>query len=64
MEDGFSWGIFVSGGWTVSIKFVKNMIAEIFSIKTLSFWKNLDDGETERGPENGEHSFWAVDRLP
>jgi hypothetical protein len=43
MGDDFSSSIFVSGGWTDSIHFVKNMIAEIFSIKTMSFWKNLDE---------------------
>jgi hypothetical protein len=64
MEDDFSANIFVSGGWTDSINFVKNMIAEIFGIKTISFWKNLDKGETELGPGNGEHSFWAADCLP
>jgi hypothetical protein len=48
MEDGFSSSFFVSGGWTDSINFVKNMIAEMFSIKTMSFWKNLDNGKTER----------------
>jgi hypothetical protein len=42
MEDNFSSSIFVSGGWTDSINFIKNMIAEIFSIKAISFWKNLD----------------------
>jgi hypothetical protein len=57
MQDNFSLGIFVSGGWTDSINFVKNMIAEISSIKTISFWKNLDKGKTERGAENGQHSF-------
>jgi hypothetical protein len=31
----FSSSIFVSGGWTNSITFVKNMIAKIFSIKTM-----------------------------
>jgi hypothetical protein len=40
------------------------MIAEIFTIKTMSFWKNLDEEKTERGPENSEHSFWAADCLP
>jgi hypothetical protein len=60
----FSSCIFVTGGWTDSINFVKNMITEIFSIKTMSFSKNLDEGKTERGPETGEHSFWAVDCLP
>jgi hypothetical protein len=64
MEDDFSSSIFVSGGWTDSINFVKNMIAKMFSMKTMSFWKNLDDGETEWGPENGEYSFWAADYLP
>jgi hypothetical protein len=64
MEDDFSSSIFVSGGWTDSINFVKNMIAEILSIKTMSFWKNLDQGETKRGPENSEHSFWDADCLP
>jgi hypothetical protein len=64
MEDDFSSGIFVNGGWTDSINFVKNIITEIFSIKTMSFWKNLDEGETEQGPENGEHSFLAADCLP
>jgi hypothetical protein len=63
MEDDFSSSIFVSGGWTDSINFVNNMIAEIFSIKMMSFWKNLDEEPTERGPENGEHSFWAADCL-
>jgi hypothetical protein len=46
MEDDFSPSIFVSGGWTDSINFVKNMIAEIFSIKTMSFWKNVDEGKS------------------
>jgi hypothetical protein len=45
MEDKFSSSIFLNGGWTDSINFVKNMIAEIFSIKTMSFWKNLDEGK-------------------
>jgi hypothetical protein len=63
-KDDFSLSIFVSGGWTDLIDFVKNMIAEICSIKTMSFWKNLDEGETERGLENGEHSFWVADCLP
>jgi hypothetical protein len=63
MEDDFSSSTFVSG-WADSMNFVKNMIAEIFSIKTMSFWKNLDEGKTERGPENGDHSFWAADCLP
>jgi hypothetical protein len=52
MQDDFSLTIFVRGGWTDSINFVKNMIAEIFSMKAMSFWKNLDKGETERGQEN------------
>jgi hypothetical protein len=52
-----------SGGWTDSTNFVKNMIAKMFSIKAISFWNNLDKGETGRGPENGEHTFWA-DCLP
>jgi hypothetical protein len=64
MWDDFSSIIFVSGGWTDSINFVKDMIAEIFSIEMMSFWKNLDEGETERGPENGEYSFWAANCLP
>jgi hypothetical protein len=64
MEDDFSSSIFVSGGWTDSINFVKNMIAEICGIKTMSFWGNLDEGETDRRPENSEHSFWAADCLP
>jgi hypothetical protein len=64
MEDEFPSGIFVSGGWTDLINFLKNIIAEIFSIKTMSFWKNLEEGETERGPEKGEYSFWAADYLP
>jgi hypothetical protein len=38
-------------------RFYENMIAEIFSIKTMSFWKNLNEGKTERGPEKGEHLF-------
>jgi hypothetical protein len=42
MEDDFSSSIFVSGGWTDSINFAKNKIAEMFGIKTMSFWKNLD----------------------
>jgi hypothetical protein len=46
MEDDLSSSIFVSGAWTDSINFVKNIIAEIFSIKTTSFWKNLDEGQT------------------
>jgi hypothetical protein len=45
MEDDFSSSIFASGGWTDSINFVKNMIAEIFSIQTMSFWKILDEGK-------------------
>jgi hypothetical protein len=64
MEDDCLSRTFVSGRWTDSINFVKNMIVEIFSIKTMSFWKNLDEGETEQGPENGENSFWAADCLP
>jgi hypothetical protein len=63
MEDNCSSSIFVSGGWTDSINNVTNMITEIFSIKATSFWKNLHQGETERGPENGEHSFWSADCL-
>jgi hypothetical protein len=63
MEDDFSWSIFVNGGWTDSINFMKNMTAEIFSIKTVSLWKNLDEEKTERGPENGENSFWVADCL-
>jgi hypothetical protein len=64
IENDFSSTIFVSGGWMDLINFVKNMIAEIFGIKTMSFWKNLDEGETERGPENGGYSFWAAGCLP
>jgi hypothetical protein len=37
MEDDFSSSITVSSGCTDSISFVKNMIAEIFSIKPISF---------------------------
>jgi hypothetical protein len=37
MEDDFTLSIFVSGGWADSINFVKNITAEIFSIKTMSF---------------------------
>jgi hypothetical protein len=57
MADNFSSSISISSGWTDLINFVKNMIAEIFGIKMIPFWKNLDEGETERGLENGEHSF-------
>jgi hypothetical protein len=64
MEDDFSSSIFIGGGWTDSINFVKNIIAEIFSIKSMSFWKNLDEWETERRPENSKHSFWIADCLP
>jgi hypothetical protein len=64
MNDAFSPSIFASGDWMDSIDFVNNMIAEIFSIKTMSFWKNLDEGSTERGSENGKYSFWAADYLP
>jgi hypothetical protein len=64
MEDDFPPSTFVSGGSTDSINFMKNMSAEIFSIRTMPFWKNLDEGKTEPGPENGEHSFWAADYLP
>jgi hypothetical protein len=64
MEDDFSSSIFVSGGWTDWINFMKNIITEIFSIKMMSSWKNLDEGETQRGPGNGERSFWAADCLP
>jgi hypothetical protein len=64
MEDDFSLSIFVSDGWTDSINFVKKMIVEIFTIKMMSFLMTLDEGETERGRENGEHSFWAADCLP
>jgi hypothetical protein len=48
MEDDFSSSIFISGGRTDSINFVKNMIAEIFSITMMPFWKNLD-GENRAG---------------
>jgi hypothetical protein len=64
MENDFSSSIFVTGGWTDSINFVKNMISEILSIKAMFFWKNLDERETEWGPENAQHSFWAADCLP
>jgi hypothetical protein len=37
MEDNFLSSIFVSGGWTDSINFVKNRITEIFSIKKMAF---------------------------
>jgi hypothetical protein len=37
IEDDFSSSIFLSGGCTHSIKFVKNMIAEIVGIKMMSF---------------------------
>jgi hypothetical protein len=45
MEDDFSSSIFVSGGWTESINFMKNMTASIFGIETMSFWKHLDEGK-------------------
>jgi hypothetical protein len=45
MEDDLSSSIFASGGWTDSINFVNSMISEKFSIKTMSFWKNLDEGK-------------------
>jgi hypothetical protein len=64
MEDDFSSSVFVNGRWTDSINFATNMISEIFSIKTMSFWENLDEGQTVRGPENGEHLFWVADCLP
>jgi hypothetical protein len=50
MKDGSSSRIFVNGGRTDLISFAKNMIAEIFSIKTMSFWKSLDEGKTQREP--------------
>jgi hypothetical protein len=64
MEDDFSSSLCVSVGWTNSINFVKNMIVEIFSLKSMSFWKNLDKEETEPGPENSEPPFWAAACLP
>jgi hypothetical protein len=64
MQDDLASSVFDRGGWTDSINFVKNLIAEIVSIKAMSFWKNLDKGNTERGPESGKHSFWAASCLP
>jgi hypothetical protein len=46
MEDDFSSSIFVSGGWMDSINFMKDMITEIFNLKTMPFWRNLDEGKT------------------
>jgi hypothetical protein len=51
MEDDFSSSIFAGGGWTDSVSFVKSMIVEIFSIKTMSFWKNLDKGKPSGDPK-------------
>jgi hypothetical protein len=45
IEDDSSPTIFVSGGLRDSITFVKNIITEIFGLKRMSFWTNLEPGQ-------------------